>query len=102
MDGILLGGGSGKRLSPLTTSINKHLLPIFDKPMIYYSLSILLLSKVRNVTLICDENSIDGYKKLLKNGEEFGISINYSLQESPEGLPHAINTELQEYPMKRE
>ncbi len=101
MDGILLGGGSGKRLSPLTTSINKHLLPIFDKPMIYYSLSILLLSKVRNVTLICDENSIDGYKKLLKNGEEFGISINYSLQESPEGLPHAINTGLQEYPMKK-
>ena len=101
MDGILLGGGSGKRLSPLTTSINKHLLPIFDKPMIYYSLSILLLSKVRNVTLICDENSIDGYKKLLKNGEEFGISINYSLQESPEGLPHAIDTGLQEYPMDK-
>ena len=61
MDGILLGGGSGKRLSPLTTSTNKHLLPIFDKPMIYYSLSILLLSKIKNITLICDKNSIEDF-----------------------------------------
>lgn len=101
MEGILLGGGSGKRLSPLTTSTNKHLLPIFDKPMIYYSLSILLLAKIKNITLICDKDSIDDYKKLLKNGEEFGITINYSLQDSPEGLPHAINTGLEEYPMER-
>ncbi len=101
MDGILLGGGSGKRLSPLTTSTNKHLLPIFDKPMIYYSLSILLLSKIKNITLICDKNSIEDYRKLLGNGEEFGITINYSLQDSPEGLPHAINTGLKEYPMEK-
>ena len=101
MQGILLGGGSGKRLSPLTTSTNKHLLPIFDKPMIYYSLSILLLAKIKNITLICDKDSINDYKKLLKDGEEFGITINYSLQDSPEGLPHAINTGLEEYPMER-
>ena len=101
MDGILLGGGSGKRLSPLTTSTNKHLLPIFDKPMIYYSLSILLLSKIKTVTLICDKDSIEDYKKLLGSGEEFGITINYSLQDSPEGLPHAINTGLEEYPMEK-
>ena len=101
MDGILLGGGSGKRLSPLTTSTNKHLLPIFDKPMIYYSLSILLLSKIKTITLICDKDSVEDYRKLLGSGEEFGITINYSLQDSPEGLPHAINTGLEEYPMEK-
>lgn len=101
MDGILLGGGSGKRLSPLTISSNKHLLPIFDKPMIYYSLSILLLSKVRKINLICDRNSVDGYKELLGNGEEFGIELIYSIQDSPEGLPHAIYTGLQECPMEK-
>jgi len=101
MDGIILGGGSGKRLSPLTVATNKHFLPIYDKPMIYYSLAILLLSKVRKITIICDEASIDSYKKLLSNGEEFGIEINYSIQESPDGLPHAIATGLNEFPMEK-
>jgi len=101
MEGILLGGGSGSRLSPLTTATNKHFLSIYDKPMIYYSLAILLLSKVRRITLICDNASIDSYKKLLGNGKEFGIEINYSLQESPDGLPHAIATGLNEFPMEK-
>ena len=101
MDGIILGGGSGKRLSPLTVATNKHFLPIYDKPMIYYSLAILLLSKVRKITIICDDASIDSYRKLLGNGEEFGIEINYSIQESPDGLPHAIATGLNEFPMEK-
>ena len=101
MEGIILGGGSGKRLSPLTISTNKHFLAIFDKPMIYYSLSILLLANVRKITLICDDNSHDSYFKLLGNGEEFGIHLNYSIQESPEGLPHAIATGLKQFPMSR-
>lgn len=101
MDGILLGGGSGSRLTPLTISTNKHFFPVYDKPMIYYSLSILLLSNVKQVTLICDKSSIDQYKKLLGEGEEFGIKINYSLQNSPDGLPHAIATGLKEFPMEK-
>ena len=101
MDGILLGGGSGSRLSPLSITTNKHFFPVYDKPMIYYSLSILLLSNVKNITLICDKFSVDQYKKLLGDGEEFGININYSLQNSPDGLPHAISTGLNHYPMER-
>lgn len=101
MDGILLGGGSGSRLSPLTISTNKHFFPVYDKPMIYYSLSILLLSNVKKVTLICDKQSLEQYKKLLGDGEEFGININYSLQNSPDGLPHAIATGLNEFPSER-
>ena len=101
MDGILLGGGSGSRLTPLTISTNKHFFPVYDKPMIYYSLSILLLSNVKQVTLICDKSSIDQYRKLLGEGEEFGIKINYSLQNSPDGLPHAIATGLNEFPMEK-
>ena len=101
MEGIILGGGSGKRLSPLTISTNKHFFPIFDKPMIYYSLSILLLAKIRRITLICDEDSKETYLKLLGNGEEFGIELNYSIQDSPDGLPHAIATGLKHYPMNR-
>lgn len=101
MEGIILGGGSGKRLSPLTISTNKHFLAIFDKPMIYYSLSILLLANIRKITLICDDNSYDSYLNLLGSGEEFGIDLNYSIQKSPEGLPHAIATGLKQFPMKR-
>ncbi len=93
--GILLAGGRGTRLYPNTKIINKHLLPIFDKPMIYYSLSILLLAKIKDITLICNPEDEMDYRNLLGNGEELGVNINYSLQDSPEGIPHAINTALE-------
>ena len=73
--GILLAGGLGTRLIPNTTSINKHLLPVYDKPMIYYSLSLLFLSGIRDVTLVCNEQDLNGFNKLLENGEQFGANI---------------------------
>ena len=88
--GVLLAGGTGTRLFPLTRLLNKHLLPIYDKPMIYYSLSILLMSKIRDIVLVCNNESIEKYQLLLGDGEEFGINISYSIQEKPEGIPHAI------------
>lgn len=92
--GILLAGGRGTRLYPNTKNVNKHLLPIYDKPMIYYSLSILLLAKIKDITIICNPEDEPDYKNLLGDGEEFGIKITYSKQDSPEGIPHAINTAL--------
>ena len=92
--GILLTGGYGTRLFPNTKVVNKHLLPVYDKPMVYYSLSILMLSGIRKITLVCNPKDEVLYKDLLGNGESLGISINYSLQDSPEGIPHAINTAL--------
>ena len=91
---IILAGGSGTRLKPLTDVINKHFLPIYDKPMIYYSLSICLLFEVKNVTIVCNENDLVNFKQLLGDGSEFGISINYKIQTSPEGIPHGIMTGL--------
>ena len=93
--GILLAGGRGTRLYPNTKILNKHLLPIYDKPMIYYSLSILLLAKIKDITLICNPEDEVDYRNLLGDGEELGVNIKYSLQDSPEGIPHAINTALQ-------
>lgn len=92
--GILLAGGLGTRLIPNTTSINKHLLPVYDKPMIYYSLSLLFLSGIRDVTLVCNEQDLNGFNKLLENGEQFGANIKYSIQDNPNGIPDAINTAL--------
>lgn len=89
--GVLLAGGSGTRLFPLTKSYNKHLLPIFDKPMIYYSLSILILSGIRKVALVTNEKYISQFKNLLGDGSEFGIEIKFVVQENPEGIPDAIN-----------
>ena len=88
--GILLGGGEGTRLFPTTKYINKHLIPIYDKPMIYYSLSILLLSGIRNITLVCSNQDEESFKLLLGNGEEFGVNLKYSIQNKPEGIPHGI------------
>ncbi len=90
--GILLAGGTGSRLFPNTLVANKHLLPIYDKPMIYYSLSIFLLCEIKDVTIVCNSKDLKQFEELLGNGEEFGINLQYSIQNSPDGIPDAINT----------
>ena len=90
--GILLAGGTGSRLFPNTLVANKHLLPIYDKPMIYYSLSIFLLCEIKDVTIVCNSKDLKQFEELLGNGEEFGINLQYSIQDSPDGIPDAINT----------
>lgn len=86
MKGILLAGGKGSRLFPLTISTNKHLLPIFDKPMIYYSLSVLMLSNIREISLITAPESVNAFKNLLGNGDQFGIKLQYLIQDQPLGI----------------
>ena len=88
--GILLAGGIGTRLGPLTKSVNKHLLPIFDKPMIFYSLSTLLLAGVRNVVLVTSPENIEAFSNLLGDGSSWGIKINYAAQLNPDGIPQAF------------
>ena len=88
--GIILSGGLGTRMSPLTKAVNKQLLPIYDKPLIYYPLSILLLSKIKNILIIVNKGQVDQYKKLLSDGKRLGIKIEYKEQASPKGLPDAF------------
>tara|TARA_B100000579_G_scaffold438041_1_gene471277 strand:- start:2053 stop:2919 length:867 start_codon:yes stop_codon:yes gene_type:complete len=92
--GILLCGGYGTRLLPTTKYINKHLIPIYDKPMVYYSLSILLLSGIKDITIICNAEEEEVFFELLGTGEEFGVSFNYVKQDSPLGIPQAIDLAL--------
>ena len=75
--GIILAGGTGKRMSPLTKAVNKQLLPIYDKPLIFYPLSILMLSKIRDVLIIVNKGQIGQYKKLIKDGKNLGMKIAY-------------------------
>ena len=89
--GIVLAGGLGTRLSPMTKSVNKHLLPIFDKPLIFYPLSILMLSDIKDILMIVNKDDISIYKRLLGNGSRFGININYKIQEKPLGIPEAFS-----------
>ena len=84
--GIILAGGYGKRLAPLTNAISKHFMPIYDKPMIYYSLSTLMLAGLREILIIATPRDLDTYKMLLGNGESFGIEIKYAVQEIPLGI----------------
>jgi glucose-1-phosphate thymidylyltransferase len=88
--GIILAGGMGTRMSPLTKAVNKQLLPIYDKPLIFYPLSILMLAKIKDILIIVNKGQLDQYKKIIPDGKRLGIKITYIEQDKPRGLPDAF------------
>lgn len=91
MKGIILAGGNGKRLLPISKALNKHLIPIYDKPMIYYPLSVLMMAKIKDILIITKEKDITKFEELLGNGERLGINISYAIQNIPNGVAEAIS-----------
>ena len=88
--GIILAGGKGTRMSPLTKAVNKQLLPIYDKPLIFYPLSILMLAKIKDILIVVNKGQLNQYKKILPNGNNLGIKISFIEQSTPKGLPDAF------------
>ncbi len=87
---IILAGGMGSRMSPLTKAVNKQLLPIYDKPLIFYPLSVLMLAKIKDILIIVNKGQLEQYKKIIPNGKNLGIKITYAEQDKPRGLPDAF------------
>ena len=88
--GIILAGGKGSRMSPITKAVNKQLLPLYDKPLFFYPLSVLMLAKIKEILIIVNKGQINQFKKVLPNGKNLGIKISYAEQEKPRGLPDAF------------
>jgi len=88
--GIILAGGAGSRMSPVTKAVNKQLLPLYDKPLFFYPLSVLMLAKIKDILIIVNKGQVEQFKKVLPNGNNLGIKITYAEQEKPKGLPDAF------------